>query len=97
MGTTRGMDTRFWCNLDPNRVWRAPTPKCDEENPLVQDENRRINSVRNASIIISPPRSHRPGGSHRPGVLPNGRFFLFIITQSWLIYEAPPPPEPHPL
>lgn len=29
-----------WCDLDPNRVWRAPTPKMELETG--NDENQKV-------------------------------------------------------
>ena len=34
-------DNLFWCNFDPNRVWRAPTPKTTPDIS-VNDENREV-------------------------------------------------------
>ncbi|ULT86292.1 hypothetical protein L3Y34_006162 [Caenorhabditis briggsae] len=33
---------QYWCDLDPNRVWRAPTPKIPEDsmNSGIQDNGK---------------------------------------------------------
>lgn len=71
-------DNLFWCNLDPNRVWRAPTPQeIPKDIPMEQkseDPSLMMRLTHNTSCISLSAMEQQPSGStatifpscHRP-------------------------------
>ncbi|CAL2042969.1 unnamed protein product [Caenorhabditis brenneri] len=67
-------DNLFWCNLDPNRVWRAPTPKDIPMEQKKEDPSLMMRLTHNTSCISLSAMEQQPSGStatifspcHRP-------------------------------